>query len=302
MRQDGYSMYQFGGKGLEVRMNQVGLVLEGGGMRGVYTAGVLECFLENGLHFPYVAGVSAGACNAASYLSRQKGRNKTVTIDYVTHPRYLSIRNLFREKSIFGWSLIFDEIPNRLVPFDYEAFYNNPGKFWIGMTDAVTGRPHYVEKDETVEAGNILSMIQASSSLPFVSPPVVSEGRTLFDGGITDPIPVRKSVADGNKRHVVVLTKPEGYRKSPFKHRWLPERVYPRYPGLAEAMTQRYQVYNESLEQTEELEREGNAIIIRPTREMEVGRMTKDQGKLTELYELGYRDAEAQLNRVKEWI
>lgn len=281
-------------------MNQVGLVLEGGGMRGVYTAGVLECFLDHDIHVPYVTGVSAGACNAASYISCQKGRNKKVTIDYVTHPRYVGIRNLFREKSIFGWQLIFDEIPNRLVPFDFNGFYRNPGQFWIGMTDAVTGEAVYVEKGETLEKREILSVIQASSSLPFVSPPVVAGGRTLFDGGISDPIPVRKSIKDGNARHVVVLTKPEGYRKKPFKHRWLAERFYPRYHGLAEAMVNRYRVYNETLDLTEELERKGEAVIIRPSDDMGVGRMTKDQRKLTALYEQGYRDAERQLERVRE--
>lgn len=270
-------------------------------MRGVYTAGALECFLDNGIEVPYVLGVSAGACNAASYISRQKGRNKKVTIDYVTHPRYLSILNLFREKSIFGWSLIFDEIPNRLVPFDYEAFYGNPARFWVGMTDAVTGEPVYVEKDETLESRRILPVIQASSSLPFVAPPVEDGGRILFDGGISDPIPLRKSMSDGNNRNVVVLTKPEGYRKTPFKHRWLPERVYPKYPGLAEAMSSRYRVYNETLEETEELERQGNAMIIRPSRELPVGRMTKDPRKLTELYELGYRDAEEKLPALRDW-
>jgi predicted patatin/cPLA2 family phospholipase len=282
-------------------MSQVGLVLEGGGMRGVYTGGVLECFLDHGIHIPYVVGVSAGACNAASYISRQKGRNKKVTIDYAAHPRYVGIRNLFREGSLFGWSFIFDELPNQLVPFDYETFYRTPGQLWVGMTDALTGEPFYMEKKETEKAGNILSVIQASSSLPFVSKPVQAEGRTLFDGGITDPIPLGKSIADGNQRHIVISTKPEGYRKSPFKHRWLANKVYGRYPGLVEALSRRYQVYNAAMERTEELERQGSVILIRPTAIVEVGRATKDPVRLTELYELGYRDAEAQLERVKAW-
>ncbi|WP_438444876.1 patatin-like phospholipase family protein [Gorillibacterium sp. sgz5001074] len=282
-------------------MNEIGLVLEGGGMRGVYTAGVLECFLENGVDIPYVTGVSAGACNAASYISRQTGRNKKVTIDYVTHPRYLSVRNLFREKSLFGWSLIFDEIPNKLVPFDYEAFYGNPGRFWVGMTDALTGETVYAEKSDTLGQRDILTVIQASSSLPFVSPPVEAGGRVLFDGGISDPIPIHKSAADGNKRHVVVLTKPEGYRKKPFKHRWLADRFYPKYPGLAEAMERRYRIYNETLDETEAMEREGQVLLIRPSAELPVGRVTKDPAKLTALYELGFRDAEQALPRLREW-
>lgn len=283
-------------------MSQIGLVLEGGGMRGVYTGGVLECFLEHGVHIPYVIGVSAGACNAASYISRQRGRNKRVTIDYASHPRYVSIKNLFREKSIFGWSLIFDDIPNRLDPFDYETFYREPGELWVGMTDAMTGRPVYVEKKEAEQKGNILDMIRASSSLPFVSQPVQAEGRVLFDGGISDPIPLGKSIADGNTLHVVVSTKPAGYRKSPFKHKWLAKSFYGRYPGLVEAMASRYRIYNEAMEQTEELDRRGEVILIRPSASVEVGRMTKDQARLTELYELGYRDAEAQLGRIKEWL
>lgn len=283
-------------------MNQVGLVLEGGGMRGVYTGGVLECFLDHGIHIPYVVGVSAGAGNAASYISGQKGRNRKVTVDYATHPRYVSIRNLFREKSIFGWSLIFDELPNKLVPFDYKAFYQAPGQVWIGMTDAVTGTPVYVEKRQTEQAGNILAMIRASSSLPFVSQPVMAEGRSLFDGGITAPIPLNKSIVDGNKRHIIISTKEAGYRKSPFKHAWLAKRVYSQYPGLVEALARRYQVYNDTIEQAEDMERQEEAILIRPTSRIEVGRMTKDKDKLIALYELGYRDAEAQLDKVKAWV
>lgn len=285
-----------------IALEQVGLVLEGGGMRGVYTGGVLECFLEHRIRVPYVIGVSAGACNAASYISGQKGRNKRVTIDYASDPRYVGLRNLFKEKSIFGWSLIFDELPNKLVPFDYDAFYRDPGQLWVGMTDAVTGQPVYVEKRETEQAGNILDMIRASSSLPFVSPPVLAGGRVLFDGGISDPIPVGKSIADGNALHIIVSTKPAGYRKTPFKHGWLARRVYGKYPGLVEAMAGRYQVYNDAMEQAEEMDRQGQAILIRPSAHIEVGRMTKDQGRLTALYELGYRDAEAQLNRIREWV
>ncbi|MDF2926001.1 MAG: phospholipase, patatin family [Paenibacillaceae bacterium] len=283
-------------------MGQVGLVLEGGGMRGVYTGGVLECFLEHGIHIPYVVGVSAGACNAASYVSRQKGRNKRVTIDYVTHPRYVSLGNLFREGSIFGWKLIFDEIPNKLVPFDFDMFYQAPGQLWVGMTDAVTGETLYVEKSETRHRGNILAMIQASSSLPFVSKPVREDGRVLFDGGITAPIPLSKSIADGNSRHIVISTKPEGYRKTPFKHTWLAKGAYGRYPGLVDALARRYRVYNDSLEQAEEMEKQGHVILIRPTSVIEVGRMTKDKPRLEELYELGYRDAQAQLARVRAWL
>lgn len=283
-------------------MVQVGMVLEGGGMRGVYTGGVLECLLDNDIHLPYVVGVSAGAGNAASYVSRQKGRNKIITIDYATHPRYVSVRNLIREKSLFGWSLIFDELPNRLVPFDFDTFYRAQGEMWIGMTDAITGQPAYVEKKETESANTILAVIQASSSLPFVSKPVMVNGRLMFDGGITDPVPLAKSISDGNQYHIVVSTKPQGYRKTPFRHSWLARNFYPEYPGLVEALAKRYQVYNDALEQVEELERQGMVVLIRPSAEIQVGRTTTDPSRLTKLYELGYRDTEAQLEKIKAWL
>ncbi len=193
-------------------MEGIGLVLEGGGMRGVYTAGVLEYFMEQDLYFPYVVGVSAGACNAVSYISKQPGRNKKVTIGYIRDHRYLSYRNLFRHKSIFGMDFIFNELPNKLVPFDYDAFYNSPQQFAIGTTDAHTGEPIYYTKHQLMQ--QTMPIVQASSSLPFVATPIHYEGRTLFDGGLVDPIPVKKSLADGNKKHIIVLTKEQGYRKT----------------------------------------------------------------------------------------
>jgi predicted patatin/cPLA2 family phospholipase len=279
-------------------LEKTGLVLEGGGMRGVYTAGVLEYCLEQGIQFPYVIAVSAGACNAVSYLSGQRGRNRIVTIDYVDHPHYLGVRNWFRERSLFGMRLLFEELPDRLVPFDYEAFGRNPAQLWAVMTDAVTGEAVYMEKENALSSRDMMTYIRASSSLPFVSQPVEASGRVLFDGGVADPIPLRKSIADGNLRHVVVLTKPAGYRKKPFRQGWMARRVYPRYPGLAQAMERRYRVYNESVELAEKMEKEGSVVLIRPTEDLDVGRMTKDKGKLTALYELGMRDAQAAIARL----
>lgn len=271
---------------------RAGLVLEGGGMRGVYTAGVLEYFLDEGIRFPYLVAVSAGACQATSYLSEQKGRNRMVSIDYVRHPDYLSVRNWFRERSLFGMDLLFNTLPNKLVPFDYDAFYRNPAAFWVVTTDAVTGEPCYKEKNETGPDGRFMDYIRASSSLPYVSPPVRLDGRVLFDGGVSDPIPVGKSERDGNAFHVIVLTREAGYRKRPGRNmRWLAKRIYPEYAGLRDAMERRWQVYNASLERAEALEREGRAVILRPPAGTGVDRMTKDERKLAALYEWGYRHA-----------
>jgi predicted patatin/cPLA2 family phospholipase len=141
-----------------------GLVLEGGGMRGVYTAGILEFFLEKALYFPYVIGVSAGACNAISYIAKQKGRNKRVNIEFIRDSRYLSYRNLWKEKSMFGMDFIFDELPNKLVPFDYETFQRTEHTFIVGATDCLTGKPVYFNNHQE---DNMNVVLRASSSLPF---------------------------------------------------------------------------------------------------------------------------------------
>ncbi|MFC0216665.1 patatin family protein [Paenibacillus chartarius] len=277
----------------------IGLVLEGGGMRGVYTAGALDYLMERQLYYPYVIGVSAGACNAASYISKQIGRNRIVTIDYVRDPRYLSYRNLLREKSIFGMKFIFDEIPNRLVPFDYDTFYHSEQQFVVGTMDALSGEPVYFTKDAAGK--EMFDIVQASSSLPFISVPVVRDGRELLDGGICDPIPIRKSIADGNERNVIILTQVKSYRKRPFQWGWLARRVYPNYHGLINVMEQRHKTYNETLDYIDELERTGKAIVIRPSLDLKVGRTEKNPVKLTGLYELGYRDAQRLQQSLDKW-
>lgn len=280
-------------------MNETGLVLEGGGMRGVYTGGVLDYFMEKQLYFPYVIGVSAGACNAASYISRQLGRNRKVTIGFIRDSRYLSLRNLVRERSMFGWNFIFDEIPKRLVPFDFETFDHTSQRFVVGMTDCVTGEPHYIGND----AGfSMLDVMRASSSLPFVSPPVDLDGRTLMDGGIADPIPVRKAMNDGFERNVIVLTRDRDYRKKPFKFGWLARNTYPKFTGLQKALIRRYEIYNETLKWIEQLESEGKVFVLRPEQPLSVGRMEKNAARLENVYEMGYRDAMRQHDRLTDWL
>lgn len=280
-------------------MEQIGLVLEGGGMRGVYTAGLLDFFMEEGLYFPYVIGVSAGACNATSYISRQKGRNKIVNIDYIKDPRYISYRNLLKEKSLFGMDFIFDEIPNRLTPFDYDRFYSSEQRFVITTTDCHTGKPVYFEKHS---CSNILSVLRASSSLPFLAQPVEYEGFTLLDGGVSDPIPVKKSIEDGNLRNVIVLTRNKGYRKKPFKMKLLARKMYPDYECLVGSLFRRHEVYNETLDYIEKLESENKAFVFRPSSPIKVSRIEKDRKKLDSLYEMGYEDAKRSICKLKEWM
>jgi predicted patatin/cPLA2 family phospholipase len=283
-------------------MRSIGLVLEGGGMKGVYTAGVLEFMMSRQLYIPYVIGVSAGACQAASYISRQPGRNKRVSIDLVKDPRYLSYRNWFRERSLFGMRFIFDEVPNRLVPFDYAAFEKSDQNLVVVTTDAVTGKAVYYSKEDTADARSMLQVIQASSSLPFVSKPVTIGGRVLFDGGIADPLPIRQAIADGNRRNIVVLTKDEEYTIKPFTRERLLRIAYGRYPGLMQTMLDRHRIYNESMKRILELEASGEVFLIRPSQPVQVSRLEKNTDRLNELYELGYRDAATKFAALEEWL
>ncbi|MGG3470101.1 patatin family protein [Neobacillus pocheonensis] len=280
--------------------NQVGLVLEGGGMRGVYTAGVLEYFLEHELFFPYVIGVSAGACNAASYLSKQKGRNKTVTIDYASDPRYISWRNFFKNRQFFGMDFIFDEIPNQHVPYDYDTFYNSSTEFVVGTTDCLTGLPVYYNKQDYGD--DFLKVIRASSSLPFIAPEVRFKDKILLDGGITDPIPIKKAQQDGFSKNVVILTRNSGYLKKPSKFHFLVDRKYPEYKGLQQSLRKRYEIYNNTVAYLEEEEKKGKVLIIRPTHPLKVGRMERNPLKLEELYNQGYEDARKSMQKILTYV
>ena len=278
-------------------LKNVGLVLEGGGMRGLYTAGVLEYFLEHYKMFPYVIGVSAGACMAASYLSRQAGRNREVNIDYVKHPNYLSFRNFVRHRQIFGMDFLFDEIPNNLVPFDYETFFKGTEQLVVGTTDCETGNPVYFKKEQYGE--DLLTIIRASSSLPFIAPIVKYKDKKLLDGGMSDSIPIKKSELDGNEKNVVILTRNRGYVKKPSNSNWLIKRIYPNYPNLARILNERHRKYNETMDYLYDQEEKGNVFVISPSTPLNVKRIEKNTEKLTQLYQQGYQDAKTQFKSLE---
>lgn len=280
-------------------MENAGLVLEGGGMRGVYTAGVLEFFMEKDIYFPYCIGVSSGACQAASYLSRQKGRNKQINIDFIKHPKYISYKNLFLKQELFGMDFLFDELPNQLVPFDFATFSSNADQFIIVATDCETGEPVYFEKEK--HENDIFTLIRASSSLPLMAPTVQYNGQHLLDGGISDPIPIRKAQANCEKV-VIILTRNPGHRKTPFKFIRLLQKRYPQYPKLIQAIINRYKLYNETMDYIEEQARQNKIYIIRPEQKLQVKRVERNQQKLLQLYEQGMRDAENHFEKLTDWL
>ncbi len=281
-------------------MKDTGLVLEGGGMRGIYTAGVLEHFMEQDLYVPYVIGVSAGACFGASYLSRQKGRNRKVNIDLVSHPNYLSIQNFIKHRQLFGMDFLFDEIPNRLVPYDYETFYQGPEEFVVTTTDCHTGLPVYFKR--TDYGREILTVIRASSSLPFIAPVVEFKGKHLLDGGIVDSIPIKKAEADGNKRNIVILTREASYVKKKSNMKWLLKKTYRQYPKLIESVLSRDKMYNATMTHIREQEKQGNLFVISPSTNLKVGRVERNKKKLEGLYSLGMEDAKKEFKRLEDWL
>lgn len=281
-------------------MLQAGLVLEGGGMRGVYTAGVLDFFLDKELDFARVYGISAGACNALRYLSRDRGAYVQITKQFCNDPRYCGMRSLLTTGSLFNWDFAFYEIPEKHVPYSYDTFHNSPMKLYVGATDCTTGRCSWFTQ---ADGYDLIGCSIASSSMPLVSPmqqlrdPESGQLRRYLDGGIADSIPVERAAQDGLPL-VVVLTRNEGYQKK--KNPMLPMmRVkYRRYPRLVEAMEHRHEVYNASLARCREMEQAGQAVIIRPTEPMEIGRVEHDTEKLQKAYENGYADAQAAYERI----
>lgn len=280
-------------------MERIGLVLEGGGMRGVFTGGVLDVFLEEKIEFPYIVGVSAGACNAVSYISHQYQRNYRINTIHIKDKRYLSLRNFLKTGSLFGVEMLFDIIPNELEPLDYETYRTAQNKLIVGATDCVTGCCAYFPVPDLQED---YKPVEASMSLPLVSNIVEYHGVPYLDGGISDPIPVRKSILDGNTKNVIVLTQHREYRKKPASNLSFLKAKYKKYPRLIEAMERRHLVYNETLDYISRLEQEGKAFVIRPAEPVKIGRFEKDSEKLAELYQDGYDTTKEQLAGLYEFL
>ena len=261
------------------------LVLEGGGMRGIFTCGVLDYLMDNKIIFPYSVGVSAGACNGLSYMSHQRGRGKYSNIDLLAKYKYIGIRPLLKKRGLIDQHLLFHRFPDRILPYNYKAYAENPGRFEMVTTDCVSGKPCYWE--EKYDEKRIIDIVKASSSLPYACPIIHVDGKPMLDGGIVDSIPLQRAFDQGYENCVVVLTRNKGYRKSD-KEVMVPRFIYKEYPRLRVALRNRNKVYNEQLELVERLEDEGKIKVIRPLKPIVVDRMETNVRKLTDLYEEGY--------------
>lgn len=271
-----------------VMNDKMGLVLEGGGMRGVFTCGVLDYLMDNGIRFPYSIGVSAGACNGLSYMSNQRGRGKYSNIDLLAKYKYIGMRPLLKRRGLIDQQLLFHRFPEKILPYNYKAYAENPNRFEMVTTDCLTGGACYWE--EKKDAKLIIDIVKASSSLPYACPIIYVKGRPMLDGGIVDSIPLLRAFEQGYTDCVVVLTRNKGYRKKEMDIN-VPAFIYKKYPRLRVVLRNRNKLYNRQLELVERLEDEGKVKVIRPERPLEVGRMETDVKKLTALYNEGYECA-----------
>lgn len=269
--------------------NNTALVLEGGGLRGVFTCGVLDYFMDNGIRFSFTIGVSAGACNGLSYMSGQRGRAKASNIDLMDKYHYVGFKYLFTQKCIMDFKLLFEEFPEKIIPYDYDAYFSNPDRFVMVTTNCITGKAEYFEEKTSSE--RVMDIVRASSSLPFVSPITYVDGIPMLDGGIADSIPVEYAMSQGYEKLVVVLTRNRGYRKKADSMP-LAQAVYRKYPALQKALSERNAIYNRTMDLIERLEDEGRITVIRPLKPVDVSRMEKDTDKLRALYQEGYDIAE----------
>lgn len=272
------------------------LILEGGTLRPIFSAGVMDALLDNNITFPYCIGVSAGITNGVSYISKQKGRNLEVVTKYRNDNRYLSYRNFLRCKSIFGLDFVFDEIPNNLIPFDMDTYRKYPGKVLVGVTNAHTGKTEYLNGKDLDDKA---TMLRATCAIPLLFPVIKINGKEYYDGGLCDSIPIKKAIADGNTKHLIVLTQPKGYKKELSKKNILVAKLLnKKYPNLKTPLLNRHNHYNETVKFCEQLESEGKVLILRP--EYNLDSFEKDINKLKSSYEHGYNLTINHLSEIKK--
>lgn len=274
--------------------------MEGGGLRGAFTSGVLEYFLENNINFDRIVGVSAGACVGASYISKQKGRNKKVNVEFPSDNRYMGFRHLITTGSYFNMKFVFDEIPNKLVPFDEQAFYESPSEFDVIATSLDSGQSvAFTRKD--FENVTLNQALVASSSIPMLAKPVNIGGKLYFDGGVSDSIPVKYALSR-HEKVVVVLTRPRGYRKEKLSSKLLYEVTFRKYPEFLKVLLSRNEEYNQTLDFCDRMEKEGKLFIIAPSAEFMIGRTEQNFEKRLNLYDHGYALISQKLEEMQAFL
>ncbi|MBR4867635.1 MAG: patatin family protein [Clostridia bacterium] len=277
-----------------------GLILEGGAMRGMFTAGVMDVLMENNIEFDGAIGVSAGACFGCNYKSRQIGRVIRYNSTYCTDPRYCSFRSLLKTGDLYGADFCYHKIPDELDPFDKETYNLSPMEFYVVCTDVTTGEAVY-HKCETTEYTD-LEWIRASASMPLVSRIVPIDNYLLLDGGISDSIPIKYFQSIGYDRNIIVLTQPRGYRKEKNKALPLMRITLRAYPHFLQAVANRHNIYNETLDYIWQQEKEGNVLVLCPQEKLPINRIEKDPDVLKQVYQMGRNTAQQHIQQIIEFL
>lgn len=278
---------------------KTGLVLEGGGKRGIYAAGVLDVLLENNIWADGLIGTSAGAVNGCSYVSNQYERNLRYNIRFAKEKRYMSIYSLITTGNVVGTDFAYNILPNKLEVFDYDAFEKSPVAYYVTCSNVETGKAEYIQCKSL--RGKNMDYLRASASLPYVSQIVEIDGKKYLDGGICDSIPLKAFQDMGYEKNLVVLTRPRGYIKKP-ENNLLANLYYRKYPAFVTALRNRYAVYNRTLKYIEQQEKQGNILVLRPSESIRVGRMEQDPERLKQMYELGKNDAGQMLDAIASFL
>ena len=279
---------------------KTGLVLEGGGMRGLFSAGVMDVMLEHGIRFDGIVGVSAGASFGCNYKSHQIGRVLRYNVRFKDDPRYMGLRSLLKTGNLVAAEFSYHTLPKELDVFDFDAYNADPAEFHVVCTDVLTGEPVYHRIDFMDDEG--LEWIRASASMPLVSKPVNIDGRLLLDGGISDSIPLRYFQEQGFERNVVILTQPKGFYKKRTRLMPLFHLFSSRYPAIVEAMSRRHLMYNEELAYLADQERRGNILLIYPQDTLPIGRTEQNEEKMRRVYAMGREKAEEMLGEILAFV
>lgn len=274
-----------------------GLVLEGGGSRGIFTSGVLDAFIDAGIEFPYVIGVSAGSCNAASFIGKNYRRQHDITINYCNDKRYMSVQSIIKNGQYLNLEWDFGELTYDIMPLDYDTYEKSNTQLCAVATNAKTGKPEYFYPKDLREYG--CPYLKASCALPVATRGVEIGGETYFDGGITDSIPLKRAFEDGCKKAVVILTQVRGFVKQPIKQQRAVHRILKKYPALAEAVLNRHEMYNRQLEYIFEQEKKGSCMVIAPARDLNCSAIEKNTDKLERIYQLGLAQGKMKTDEIK---
>ncbi|WP_102694016.1 patatin-like phospholipase family protein [Rummeliibacillus pycnus] len=283
---------------LKTNVENTSLILEGGTFRTLFTGGVLDTFLDQEIMMPYIVGISAGAINATAYVSQQKERMLCTLLNYRHDKRYMGIRNFFSEHSLFGLDFGYNTIPNELYPFDWETYQQYNGQLLFGVTNAHTG---LVEYKDAIEMDKECMMLRATCAIPVLFPEIKLNGIPYYDGGLAEPIPIHHTVEQGFEKHVIILTRPKGYRKKLDRQSKIAMKILKkRYPAIVRSMEKRVDHYNKSLDYCEQLEAEGKAFIFRPS--FALKSFEKDLNQIRTNYQMGYEQGVQRMADLKRFL